>query len=87
MFDFCIQAAIAIAGGEVWIVKQTEGYQPDKPTDFIHNLDPTRNQKAVLLARTSNHVIVGSFPFQDGGFGLFVWSHQPSKATKPGRSM
>jgi hypothetical protein len=82
VFEFCIEAAIAIAGGEVWIVKQAKDCQPDEPTEFIHNLDSERNQKVVLLARTLNQVIYGTFPLRDGRSGVFVWSCEPRKSNQ-----
>lgn len=76
VYDYCIAESIAILGGEAWVVLRVENMKSDEPTEFIHNLDPVRSENLTLLGRTRSHVIYGTFPFIDGGGGVFAWSNR-----------
>ncbi|CAG1008636.1 hypothetical protein ANAEL_03699 [Anaerolineales bacterium] len=77
VFDYCTEAAIAILGGEAWVVRRVEDCGPDEPTEPRHNLDPQRRNKGSVLGRSASHVIYGILPFRDGQTGVFSWNCQP----------
>lgn len=73
VFDFCIQASIAVTSVEAWIVRKVKDCAPDEPTLHIHNLDPERNKYLNVLGRTRDHVIWGLFPLKNGQMTLMSW--------------
>jgi hypothetical protein len=73
VFDYCTQAAIAILGGEVWVVRQIEDCGQDDPTEPKHNLNPRYQNKGIVLGRSASHVIYGGLPFRDGQTGVVSW--------------
>jgi hypothetical protein len=76
LFGFCLEAQIAILGGEAWVVIKIPTSQPDEPSGQRHNIGTRFDHDRVVLAvlaRTSDHVVYGIFPFKDGSSGLFSW--------------
>lgn len=83
VLDYCIEAAIAILGGEAWVVRRIEDCGPDEPTEFQHNLDSQRRSKGSVLARSASHVVYGILPFRDGQMGVFHWDSRPRQTDQP----
>jgi hypothetical protein len=83
VLDYCVEASIAIVGGEAWIVRRVDECAPDQPTEFSHNLDVKLSRKGSVLARSKDYVIYGGFPSKDGRFAVFSWS---SRERAPGES-
>lgn len=83
VFNHCIEASIAIIGGEAWVVRRIDDCGPDEPTEPQHNLDPSSRTKGAVLARSQTHVIYGILSFRDGQTGVFSWDCPPRQSKQP----
>jgi len=77
VFEYCRANAIAILGGEAWVVRRTNDCTADEPSEPLHNLDLHRRAEASVLGRTTTYVIYGDFRLRDGRSAVFSWSATP----------
>lgn len=77
VFEYCSAANVAIVLGEVWVIRDIDNVAPDEPSEFIHNVDPRRNEKGYVFSRTDRHIVYSIFPLRSGETAILSWDVPP----------